>query len=507
MSRGDGQDREPPDSVPPRSPESPSEDGNFAEMLEHSLEVRSFQQGETVEGVVVAIWPDVALVDVGAKGEASIDVEEFRDPEGDLDIDVGDRIEAVVVSTEGGLKLSHKLARSAAARQRLSDAYRAGLAVEGRVEKAIKGGYEVRIAGQRAFCPISQIDVVRTEDASIHEGRVYDFRIREYEDDGKELIVSRRVILEEEQQRQAEEVRRAIVAGAVLPGRVVSVLEYGAFVDLGAGVQGLLHVSEMGWSRSSSPSEIVQPGDEIRVKVLRVDETGKIALGLKQLQPDPWSRAAETYAAGQVRTGRITRLAGFGAFVELEPGIEALAHVSTFPPTGTPDGWKASVPPGTRGAFEILSVDFEKRRIGVAMLEEGSVRAESARAAGGAEARGGRPDIVPGARLVGKVERHERFGVFVFLAPGRTGLVPASETGVERESDLRKVLPVGGEVEVIVLETDAAGRRIRLSRKAVFAADERREARDYAERQQRQEAEGFGSLADKLRDAMRRRDP
>src|SRR5207237_5464706 len=170
---------------------------------------------------------------------------------------------------------------------------------------------------------------------SAHEGHVYEFRIIEYREGGRNLVVSRRALLEQEQQARAAETRRSIVAGAVMTGRVTSVREFGAFVDLGGGVQGLLHVSEMGWSRVSDPSQLVKPGDEITVKVLRVDEdTQKISLGLKQLTADPWSRVHEIYAIGQVRRGRVTRVANFGAFVELEPGIEALAHESTFTPNG-----------------------------------------------------------------------------------------------------------------------------------------------------------------------------
>jgi small subunit ribosomal protein S1 len=480
------------DAPPPEDPLEEEED--FARMLEESEEPISFQEGETVEGRIVAVSKDVAFVDVGGKGEAAIDLEELLDEDGGLDVEVGDIVQAVVVSTAGGLKLSHKLARGAATRQRLHDAFRAGLPVEGRVEKTIKGGYEVRVAGQRAFCPISQIDTIFTDDPEVHAGRVYTFRITEYKEDGKNLVVSRRSLLEEEERERAEEIRRAAVPGAVLPGRVVSVRRYGAFVDLGGGVQGLLHVSEMGWSRVSDPNEIVRPGDEIEVKVLRVeDEKGKIALGLKQLQADPWTAAGETFEVGQVFMGQVTRIADFGAFVELKPGIEGLAHVSTFPPTGTADGWKGSVSPGAEVPVEILSVDLEQKRIGVAVVEEGSVRDASARGA----------EIKPGARLKGKVERHENYGVFVFLAPGKTGLMPFSETGIEKETDVRKKLPVGSEVEVIVLEVDSSGRRIRLSRKAVFESDEKSEARDYAERQDRGQAEGFGSLADKLRDAMR----
>jgi small subunit ribosomal protein S1 len=353
----------------------PGED--FAAMFEASIQAKRFEKGQTLEGTVVAIGPEVAFVDVGGKGEATIELDELKDAEGDLEVAVGDRIQATVVSTSGGLTLSRRLARGAATERQLEDAFHSGLPVEGRVERTVKGGYEVRIGRQRAFCPVSQMDTLRT-DPSAHEGHVYTFRIVEYKEGGRNLVVSRRALLEEEQRASAAEVRRSIVAGSVMTGRVTSVREFGAFVDLGAGVQGLLHVSEMGWSRVPDASQIARPGEEITVKVLRVDDDGqKIALGLKQLTDDPWSRVHDTYAIGQVRTGRVTRVADFGAFVELEPGVEALAHASTFAPTTQSQGWSRLVAPEMTGAFEILSIDLEKKRIGVALLPEGSARAGS----------------------------------------------------------------------------------------------------------------------------------
>ncbi len=350
---------------------------DFAAMFEASIQARRIEKGQTLEGTIVAIGPEVALVGVGGKSEATIDVDELKDDEGDLEVAVGDRIQAVVVSTAGGLTLSRKLARRAATDRQLQDAFHTGLPVEGKVEGVVKGGYEVRIGRQRAFCPISQIDTLRT-DPSAHEGRVYEFRIIEYKEGGKNLVVSRRALLEEQQRASAAEVRRSIVAGAVMTGRVASVRDFGAFIDLGGGVQGLLHVSEMGWSRVSDTAQVVKPGDEITVKVLRVDEDKqKISLGLKQLSPDPWSRVPATYEVGQVRTGRVTRLAEFGAFIELEPGVEGLAHASTFAPTGRLEGWSSLVVAGMTGAFEILSIDLEKRRIGVALVPEGSARGKA----------------------------------------------------------------------------------------------------------------------------------
>jgi small subunit ribosomal protein S1 len=473
-----------------RSVSDPEED--FGAMFEASLKAKRLDRGDLVEGTIVAIGPEVAFVDVGGKGEAVIDIAELKDAAGGLEVAPGDRVQAMVVSTAGGLTLSRRLAGSAATDRQLEDAFHGRLPVEGKVERAVKGGYEVRVGKQRAFCPLSQIDV-RGADTAAHEGQVYQFRIIEYKDGN--LVVSRRALIEEEQRANSATVRQAIVPGVVMSGRVTSVREFGAFVDLGAGVQGLLHVSEMAWSRVSDPAEVLKTGDEIRVKILRVDEDKqRISLGLKQLAPDPWERVREVYETGQVRPGRVTRVAEFGAFVELEPGVEGLAHASTFAPTAGSGGWASQVAPGMTAAFEILSIDLEKKRIGVALLQDGWPSAQATAASG--------PGIVPGARVTGKVERHEKFGVFVFLAPGRTGLIPMKETGVAKEADVPRAFPVGADVEVVVLEVDPAGRRIRLSAKAVLDAREAEEVREWAEREA-PAAEGFGTLADKLRSALK----
>jgi len=384
------------------------EEEDFATMFEASVKARRFDRGQTIEGTIVAFGQDVAFVNVGGKGEAEIDLAELKDADGDVEVSVGDRIQAMVVSTSGGIVLSRKGVRNAATQRELEDAFRAGLAVEGKVVQAVKGGYEVRVARERAFCPISQIDIVRTADPAVHEGQVYAFRIIEYKDGGKNVVVSRRKHLEEQQRASAAELRKSIEPGVVLSGRVVSVREFGAFVDLGGGIQGLLHVSEMGWSRVSNPNEVVAAGDEITVKVLRVDDaSGKISLGLKQLLEDPWSTVATTYEVGQVRTGRVTRVADFGAFVELEPGI--------------------------------------------------------------------------------------------------TGLIPVAETGVDRDTNLLKAFPIGSDVEVVVLEVDPEGRRIRLSKKAVAEQREQAELREYNARPDSTPTASLGSLADNLRSALKGR--
>lgn len=386
--------------------DEPEED--FATMFEASERARRVAKGQIIDGVVVSIGAEIALIDVGGKSEATIDLDELKNDDGEVEVKVGDRIQAMVVSTAGELKLSRKLALGAATAQQLEDAFRSGLPVEGKVERAVKGGYEVRIARQRAFCPVSQIDTVRNTEPAQHEGRVYRFRIIEYKEGGRNIVVSRRALLEQEQQANAAEVRKSIVEGAVITGRVTSVREFGAFVDLGGGVQGLLHISEMAWARVADASQIVKPGDEITVKVLRVDaDKQKISLGLKQLADDPWSAAGVKYKAGQLLTGRVTRVADFGPFVELEPGIE--------------------------------------------------------------------------------------------------GLVPLSESGVARDADVRKAFRVGDEVQVVILDVDGPARRIRLSVTGVQKVREADEMREYSERTDGATPEKFGSLADKLRDALKPR--
>jgi len=392
---------------------SEPEEEDFASMFEASVKARRIEKGRTIEGTVVAIGEESALVDVGGKSEAEIDIDELKDEDGDLEVAVGDRIQATVVSTAGKLQLSRKLALRAATAHQVEDAFRAGLPVEGKVEREVKGGYEVRVARQRAFCPGSQIDIGPAKAGHYTPaqriGRVYRFLVTEYREGGRNIVVSRRVLLEREQQAQAADVRKSIVEGAVITGRVVSVRDFGAFVELGGGIQGLLHVSEMAWTRISDPSQVTKPGDEISVKVLRVDAgSDKISLGLKQLLGDPWSTVSETCKPGQLRSGRVTRVADFGVFVELEPGIE--------------------------------------------------------------------------------------------------GLLPASETGIGRDGDLKKAFPIGRDVQVVVTDVDPDARRIRLSVTAVQKLREADEVREYTERADAntKPAEGFGSMADKLRDALKR---
>ena len=337
---------------------------DFASMFEASLKTPKLERGKTVRGRIVALGSDVAFIDVGGKGEATIALDELKNDDGVVEAKPGDSIDATVVSTNDGVVLSRRLQRGAASRQQLDDAFRARLAVSGKVESQVKGGYSVTVAGLRAFCPGSQIDTVRDTDPTSHIGRVYTFRITDYRDDGRKFVVSRRALQEDEARAKAEELRQTLTVGAVVTGRVASVRDFGAFVDLG-GIQGLLHVSEMGWSRVNDPSQMFKPGDEITVKILRMESKAgedKIALGLKQLTDDPWSQAAEKYPAGQVVQGQVSRLAEFGVFVELEPGVVGLVPVSEAGLSAQADVKKA-FRVGDKLGVSVLEIDAPARRM------------------------------------------------------------------------------------------------------------------------------------------------
>src|SRR6267142_511901 len=246
-------------------------------------------------------------------------------------VSVDDEVEATVVATGDEIRLSHKLRQGAQARQALAVAAQTGIPVEGRVAAVIKGGYEVTVGGLRGFCPFSQMDLRRVDAAEEYVGRVLEFLVTTFSDNGRNLVLSRRRLLEERAAEAAEETRKKIAPGAVLTGTVTSLADFGAFVDLG-GVQGLVPLSELSHSRASRPADLVRVGDAVSVKVLRIDqERGRISLSLKALEGDPWTAVAGRLRERQVVRGRAVRSTEFGIFVELLPGVDGLLHITEIP--------------------------------------------------------------------------------------------------------------------------------------------------------------------------------
>ena len=444
-----------------------SESEDFATLFAHHEARRALEIGQIVKGRVIQITAEHVFVDVGGKGEAWIDRGELADDQGQLRVRVGDEVEATVVATGDEIRLSHKLRQGAQAREALAVAAQTGVPVEGKVAGVIKGGYEVTVGGLRAFCPFSQMDLRRAESEQAYVGRVLEFRVATYAGGGRNIVLSRRALLEEQAAKAAEETRKKILPDAVLPGTVVSLADFGAFVDLG-GVQGLVPMSELSHARVARASDRLRVGEAVTVKVLRLDAArGKITLSLKALEGDPWAAVPGRLRERQVVRGRAVRAAEFGVFVELLPGVDGLLHASEIP-RHRQAAIREAVAAGAEIAVMIVGVDPGKRRIALALAPEGAAVGEQMESA-----------VAVGAVLTGTVERVEPFGVFVRLGPGQTGLVPSAELGAARDADPRKVFPAGSEMKVLVLAIEEGGRRIRLSREKALAHEEQAETQAY----------------------------
>jgi small subunit ribosomal protein S1 len=334
--------------------------------------------GDKVRGKVISIGEEQVFVDLGGKTEGVMDAAVLRDADGNLTVALGEEVEAAVTSIDeesGSLLLGSQHARHLHGAAELEQAYRQKLPVEGRVTGTIKGGVEVQIAGQRAFCPASQIDIRFVEDLSGLVGQHLEFRITKFEGGRRpNLVVSRRVLLEEDQRAKAEEVRASLTEGAVLNGTVTSIKDYGAFVDLG-GIEGMIHISEMAFHRVRHPSELLTEGQPVEVAVLRIEKTDnpkrpeKIALSIRALSKDPWCDADKQFPVGAKIKGTVTRLQSFGAFVELTPGIEGLVHVSELGAGKRVNHPQEVVSPGQQVEATVLGVDLEKRRISLSLDE------------------------------------------------------------------------------------------------------------------------------------------
>ena len=367
-----------------------------------------------------------------------------------------------------------------------------GMPVEGKVAAVIKGGYEVTVGGLRAFCPFSQMDLRRVETAEDFVGRVLEFRVTQYGDNGRNIVLSRRQLLEAHAAKAAEETRKKIVPGAVLSGTVAALADFGAFVDLG-GVQGLVPVSEISHSRVGRPADRLRVGEPVTVKVLRVDdEKGRITLSLKALEGDPWLEVPGRLRERQVVRGRMLRFTEFGVFIELLPGVDGLLHVSEIP-RSRQKAMREAAAGGAELTVMIINIDGEKRRIALALAPEDAAAGDQIASS-----------VSLGAVLTGSVERVETFGVFVRLGPGQTGLVPNAELGTARGADDRKAFPVGKEIKVLVLAIEEGGRRIRLSHAQALAQEERAETQAYLG-DATKKGGGFGlTLGEQFRHARRR---
>jgi small subunit ribosomal protein S1 len=360
------------------------QDEDFAAMLAESERgaprTKRPRVGDQVTGKVISIGKEAVFVDVGGKGEGELDRAEVSDPEGKLLIKLGDTVDARVVADAGGvLTLRVKLGRGPEARAELQQAQQLGIPVEGVVTEVVKGGVAVDVAGVRGFCPASQLDVRFVDDLTTYVGQRLMFRITRYEP--RNLVLSRRALIEEDNARRATETRKKLEPGAVVRGKVVGFKPFGAFIDLG-GIEGMLHISELGYARVEKPEDVLSLGQEVDVAVLKMEPAAKgdkgerISLSLKALASDPWRDATATLVEGTRLRGKVTRLSQFGAFVELAPGVEGLVHISELGAGRRIHHPKEVVSVGQDVEVVVLTVDHDRRRIGLQMAAAGDGTAD-----------------------------------------------------------------------------------------------------------------------------------
>ncbi|MGC6387590.1 30S ribosomal protein S1 [Ewingella sp. S1.OA.A_B6] len=428
---------------------------SFAELFEESLKTIETRPGSIVRGVVVSIDKDIVLVDAGLKSESAIPVEQFKNAQGELEIQVGDEVDVALDAVEDGFGetlLSREKAKRHEAWITLEKAYEEAATVTGIINGKVKGGFTVELNGIRAFLPGSLVDVRPVRDTLHLEGKDLEFKVIKLDQKRNNVVVSRRAVIESENSAERDQLLENLQEGMEVKGIVKNLTDYGAFVDLG-GVDGLLHITDMAWKRVKHPSEIVNVGDEITVKVLKFDrERTRVSLGLKQLGEDPWVAIAKRYPEGTKLTGRVTNLTDYGCFVEIEEGVEGLVHVSEMDWTNKNIHPSKVVNVGDVVEVMVLDIDEERRRISLGLKQCKSnpwqLFAETHN---------------KNDRVEGKIKSITDFGIFIGLDGGIDGLVHLSDiswnvAGEEAVREYKK----GDEIAAVVLQVDAERERISL---------------------------------------------
>ncbi|EJV4385768.1 30S ribosomal protein S1 [Klebsiella pneumoniae] len=428
---------------------------SFAQLFEESLKEIETRPGSIVRGVVVAIDKDVVLVDAGLKSESAIPAEQFKNAQGELEIQVGDEVDVALDAVEDGFGetlLSREKAKRHEAWITLEKAYEDAETVTGVINGKVKGGFTVELNGIRAFLPGSLVDVRPVRDTLHLEGKELEFKVIKLDQKRNNVVVSRRAVIESENSAERDQLLENLQEGMEVKGIVKNLTDYGAFVDLG-GVDGLLHITDMAWKRVKHPSEIVNVGDEITVKVLKFDrERTRVSLGLKQLGEDPWVAIAKRYPEGIKLTGRVTNLTDYGCFVEIEEGVEGLVHVSEMDWTNKNIHPSKVVNVGDVVEVMVLDIDEERRRISLGLKQCKSNPWQQF-----AETHN------KGDRVEGKIKSITDFGIFIGLDGGIDGLVHLSDiswnvAGEEAVREYKK----GDEIAAVVLQVDAERERISL---------------------------------------------
>ncbi len=428
---------------------------SFAQLFEESLKTIETRPGSIVRGVVVSIDKDIVLVDAGLKSESAIPAEQFKNAQGELEIQVGDEVDVALDAVEDGFGetlLSREKAKRHEAWLMLEKAYEEAATVTGVINGKVKGGFTVELNGIRAFLPGSLVDVRPVRDTLHLEGKELEFKVIKLDQKRNNVVVSRRAVIESENSAERDQLLENLQEGMEVKGIVKNLTDYGAFVDLG-GVDGLLHITDMAWKRVKHPSEIVNVGDEITVKVLKFDrERTRVSLGLKQLGEDPWVAIAKRYPESTKLTGRVTNLTDYGCFVEIEEGVEGLVHVSEMDWTNKNIHPSKVVNVGDVVEVMVLDIDEERRRISLGLKQCKSnpwqLFAETHN---------------KNDRVEGKIKSITDFGIFIGLDGGIDGLVHLSDSSwnVAGEEAVREYKK-GDEIAAVVLQVDAERERISL---------------------------------------------
>lgn len=471
------------------------EEESFAELFEsfdgdlsEDLEV-----GDKVKGDIIAIGMDTVFVNTGAKIDGAVSKAELLDENGEFPYGIGDFLELYVVAfDENEMRLSKALT-GVGSLNLLQDAYNGKVPVEGKVKEPCKGGFNVTVMGRRAFCPVSQIDTKYVETPEDYVGETFLFVIVRLEENGRNIVISRRRLLEKEQEKAKKAFMETMTVGSVVEGRVANLMPYGAFVEIFPGIEGMIHISELGWSRVETPEEVLKKGESVTVKIIGMEEGKKpgqlkIALSIKQISDNPWDTEAPKLQAGEKIQGKVTRLMGFGAFVEILPGIEGLVHISEMSYTRRVARPDDVVTAGETVSVMIKDVNLESRRVSLSIRDaEGDPWADI------------EEKYSPGQQVEGTVEKREKFGHFITIAPGVTGLMPRSKISQSSQAAEIDKLKEGSPISVIIEEVHADTRRITLG---PIGGEDAGNWKSYS-KPQAASAGSLGSLGEKLKEAMK----
>ncbi len=428
---------------------------SFADLFEESLNSTPMQPGKIVTGTVVNVGSDVVMVNAGLKSEGAIPVSEFMDENGEVTVSIGDLVDVSLESLEDGFgatQLSRDKAKQAEAWTKLEHAYEAGETVTGMISGKVKGGFTVDLENIRAFLPGSLVDIRPIRDTTHLEGKDLEFKLIKLDRPRNNIVVSRRAIMEEENSAEREALLETLEEGKVVKGIVKNLTDYGAFVDLG-GIDGLLHITDMAWKRVKHPSEVVAIGDEIEVQVLKFDkERERVSLGLKQMGDDPWKDIARRYPNSTRIHGKVTNIADYGCFVEIEDGVEGLVHMSEMDWTNKNVHPSKLVALGDEVEVMVLDIDAERRRISLGIKqcqanpwEEFSMTHSK------------------GDKVKGAIKSITDFGIFIGLEGGIDGLIHLSDISWEEDNEeLIRDFKKGDDVEAVVLAIDPERERISL---------------------------------------------